>query len=386
MVFLAARDRGETVERAVQMAIAAMLVSPSFLLRIEAVAPPGRIRDLDDFEIASRLSYFLWSSLPDDDLFRAAVRGELRTTEQIVRHARRMLLDPKAAALARNFAGQWLGLRGLNEVNPDKKLFPDFDEHLREAVQRETEMLFEHIVRNNRSIIEFLDADYTFVNERLARHYGIPNVSGEGFRQVTVDTSQRGGLLGHASILTVTSNPTRTSPVKRGKWILETLFNAPPPEPPANVPELADGATGQLTGTLRQRMEQHRADPACATCHKLMDPLGFGLENYDAIGAWRVRDGGGDVDASGELPDGQEFKGPAGLRSLLADRKEDFRRCFIEKLLTFALGRGLEYHDVCAVERIAAASAEGGDRFSVIVTEIVCSPAFRQIESGEVTP
>lgn len=386
LVFLAARDRGETVERAVQMAIAAMLVSPSFLLRIEAVAPPGRIRDLDDFEIASRLSYFLWSSLPDDDLFRAAVRGELRTTEQIVRHARRMLLDPKAAALARNFAGQWLGLRGLNEVNPDKKLFPDFDEHLREAVQRETEMLFEHIVRNNRSIIEFLDADYTFVNERLARHYGIPNVSGEGFRQVTVDTSQRGGLLGHASILTVTSNPTRTSPVKRGKWILETLFNAPPPEPPANVPELADGATGQLTGTLRQRMEQHRADPACATCHKLMDPLGFGLENYDAIGAWRVRDGGGDVDASGELPDGQEFKGPAGLRSLLADRKEDFRRCFIEKLLTFALGRGLEYHDVCAVERIAAASAEGGDRFSVIVTEIVCSPAFRQIESGEVTP
>jgi hypothetical protein len=242
------------------------------------------------------------------------------------------------------------------------------------------------VVREDRSIREFLNADYTFVNERLARHYGIPNVTGDEFRKVAVDSSQRGGLLGHASILTVTSNPTRTSPVKRGKWILETLFNAPPPEPPANVPELADGAGGQLTGTLRQRMEQHRADPACATCHKLMDPLGFGLENYDATGAWRVRDGSVDVDASGELPDGQEFNGPAGLRSLLAERNDDFRRCFIEKLLTYALGRGLEYHDACAVERIAAASADGDDRFSVIIGEIVSSPAFRQIESGEKTP
>lgn len=386
LVFLAARDRGETIERATQMTLAAMLVSPSFLLRAEAAALPGRIRDLDDFEIASRLSYFLWSSLPDDDLFRAAVRGELRTTEQVVRQARRMLLDSKAAALAKNFAGQWLGLRGLDEVNPDKNLFPDFDEHLRRAVQRETELLFEHVVREDRSILEFLNADYTFVNERLARHYGIPNVTGDEFRKVAVDGSQRGGLLGHASILTVTSNPTRTSPVKRGKWILETLFNAPPPEPPANVPELADGARGQLTGTLRQRMEQHRADPACATCHKLMDPLGFGLENYDATGAWRVRDGRADVDASGELPDGQQFTGPAGLRSLLAERNDDFRRCFIEKLLTYALGRGLEYHDACAVERIAAASAEGDDRISVIIGEIVSSPAFRQIESGEKTP
>ncbi len=386
LVFLAARDRGETIERATQMTLAAMLVSPSFLLRAEAAALPGRIRDLNDFEIASRLSYFLWSSLPDDDLFRAAVRGELRTTKQVVRQARRMLLDPKAAALAKNFAGQWLGLRGLDEVNPDKNLFPDFDDDLLKAVRRETEMLFEYLVREDRSILEFLNAEYTFVNERLARHYGIPNVTGDEFRKVAVDTNQRGGLLGHASILTVTSNPTRTSPVKRGKWILETLFNAPPPEPPANVPELADGASGQLTGTLRQRMEQHRADPACATCHKLMDPLGFGLENYDATGAWRVRDGRADVDASGELPDGQQFTGPAGLRSLLTERNDDFRRCFIEKLLTYALGRGLEYHDACAVERIAAASAEGDDRFSVIIGEIVSSPAFRQIESGEQTP
>lgn len=386
LIFLAARDRGETIERATQMAISAMLVSPSFLLRVEAAAPPGGIRDLDDFEIASRLSYFLWSSLPDDDLFRAAVRGELRTTEQIVRQARRMLLDPKSAALAKNFAGQWLGLRGLDEVIPDKNLFPDFDEPLRDAIQQETEMLFEHIAREDRSILEFLDADYTFVNQRLARHYGMPNITGEEFRKVAVDPHQRGGLLGHASILTVTSNPTRTSPVKRGKWILETLFNAPPPEPPADVPELADGASGQLTGTLRQRMEQHRADPACATCHKLMDPLGFGLENYGATGAWRIHDGTAEVDASGELPDGQRFDGPAGLRSLLADRNEDFRRCFIEKLLTYALGRGLDYYDACAVERIAAASATGGDRFCVILAEIVSSPAFRQIESGEQTP
>lgn len=386
LVFLAARDRGETIERATQMTLAAMLVSPSFLLRAEAAAPPGRIRDLDDFEVASRLSYFLWSSLPDDDLFRAAVRGELRTTEQVVRQARRMLLDPKAAALAKNFAGQWLGLRGLDDVRPDRNLFPNFDDDLLKAVRQETEMLFEHLVREDRSILELLNAEYTFVNERLARHYGIPNVTGDEFRKVAVDTNQRGGLLGHASILTVTSNPTRTSPVKRGKWILETLFNAPPPEPPANVPELAEEANGQLTGTLRQRMEQHRADAACATCHKLMDPLGFGLENYDATGAWRVHDGRADVDASGELPDGQKFTGPAGLRSLLAERNDDFRRCFIEKLLTYALGRGLEYHDACAVERIAAASADRDDRFSVIVAEIVASPAFRQIESGEQTP
>lgn len=386
LVFLAARDRGETVERATQMAIAAMLVSPSFLLRVEAAPPPGKKRTLDDFELASRLSYFLWSSLPDDDLFRAAVRGELRTSEQVFRQAQRMLRDPKAVALAKNFAGQWLGLRRLEEITPDRELFPEFDEGLREAIPRETEMLFEYIVQEDCSILDFLDADYTFVNERLARHYGIPDIKGNVFQKVAVDPTQRGGLLGHASILTVTSNPTRTSPVKRGKWILETLFNAPPPEPPANVPELADGATGPLTGTLRQRMEQHRADPACATCHKLMDPLGFGMENYDAIGGWRDRDGDADVDASGELPDGQEFSGPAGLRSLLTQRKEDFRRCFVEKLLTYALGRGLEYYDACAVERIATASANEGDRFSVIIREVVSSPAFRQIESGEPTP
>ena len=381
LVFFGARDRGETVERATQMALAAMLVSPSFLFRIETSPPPGASRNLNDFEIASRLSYFLWSSMPDNDLFRAAVRGELRSPEQVVAQARRMLRDPKAVALARNFGGQWLGLRGLDEIDPDPQRFPTFDAALRGAMRQETEFFFEHVVREDRSILEFLDADYTFVNERLARHYEISGITGEAFQKVSLDPRQRGGLLGHASILTVTSNPTRTSPVKRGKWILENLFAAQPPEPPANVPELADGKSGQLTGTLRQRMEQHRADPACATCHKLMDPIGFGLENYDAIGAWRTRDGDAAVDASGELPDGRGFQGPGELRSLLAQRKDDFRRCFIEKMLTYGLGRGLEYYDACAVERIAAASAAADDRISVVIAEIVSSPAFRQIES-----
>lgn len=381
-VFFSARRSGEPVERAAQLALSALLVSPSFLFRIEGDPPPGRIRNLDDFELAARLSFFLWSSIPDDALFRAATRGEVHTPDQLAMQAERMLRDSKVEALVHNFAGQWLQLRGLDDVKPDPKRYPGFDADLRAAFRRETEEFFAHVVREDRSVLEFLDADYTFVNERLARHYRIANVAGDAFRKVTLDGRQRGGLLGQASILTVTSNPTRTSPVKRGKWILENLFAAPPPDPPANVPELADAKGEKLEGTLRQRMEQHRADPACASCHKLMDPLGFGLENYDAIGGWRDRDGGAAVDAGGELPDGRRFSGPAELRTILAARKDEFRRCLIEKLLTYGLGRGLEYYDACAVERIAAASAAQGDRFSVIVAEIVKSPAFRQRESG----
>ncbi|NDC53422.1 MAG: DUF1592 domain-containing protein [Planctomycetia bacterium] len=380
-VFFAARRGGESVERAAQLALSALLVSPSFLFRIEGDPPPGRIRTLNDFELAARLSYFLWSSIPDDALFRAAARGEVHTPDQLAAQAERMLRDPKAMALVRNFAGQWLQLRALDDVKPDPKRFPGFDAGLRQAFRRETEEFFAHVVREDRSVLELLDADYTFVDERLAKHYGIPGVTGGEFRRVSLDGRQRGGLLGQASILTVTSNPTRTSPVKRGKWILENLFAAPPPDPPPNVPEL-DGNGAKLAGTLRQRMEQHRADPACASCHRLMDPLGFGLENYDAIGAWRDRDGDAAVDAGGELPDGSRFRGPAELRAILSARKDEFRRCLIEKLLTYGLGRGLEYYDACAVERIAAASAAQGDRFSVIVTEIVRGPAFRQRESG----
>jgi len=377
-----AREKGETVERSMQITTSAILVSPSFLFRIEKDAPSGKTRTLSDVEMASRLSYFLWSSLPDDELFRAGVKGELHTDKQLIEQALRMLKDPKSKALVENFAGQWLQLRNLDTFFPDKERFPDYDDALKSAMRRETEEFFSYLVREDRSVLEFLDADYTFVNERLAKHYGLQGISGEEFRRVSVDPAQRGGLLGQASILSVTSNPTRTSPVKRGKWILENLFASPPPPPPPNVPELAvENKEKPLTGTLRQQMEQHRSDPSCAACHQLMDPLGFGLENYNAVGAWRTDDGLHPVDPSGELPDGPSFKGPAELKIILKGREEEFRRCFAEKMLTYAIGRGLEHYDACAVQRISRECAENGNRFSVIVTEIVLSPAFRQRES-----
>ena len=382
-IFSLARRNGETVERSTQLAVAAILVSPSFLFRMEVDPELGEVRDLNDFELATRLSYFLWSSMPDDELFGAAARGELHTEEQLVQQARRMLKDDRVEALVENFAGQWLQLRGLEEVSPSQKQFPTFDNQLREAMLRETELFFRTIVSDNRSILDFLDADYTYVNDRLAKHYGISGVSGPDFKRVSLEGGRRGGLLGQASILTVTSDPTRTSPVKRGKWILENLFDAPPPEPPPNVPQLAEGDSSQLTGSLREQMERHRADPACASCHKMMDPLGFGLENYNAIGAWRDRDGTIEIDATGELPSGQTFDGPQELRHLLLQRQDDFRRCLSEKMLTFALGRGLEYYDACAVERIVNRLQADDDRFAIVVEEIVKSPAFRQRESGE---
>jgi hypothetical protein len=380
-VYESARDAGQSIERAMQAAVTALLVAPSFIFMVEKEPSPGKIRRLDGFEVASRLSYFLWSTMPDDRLLRAADRGELETDEQVMAAARRMLEDDKARALVENFAGQWLQLRSLDEATPDRGRFPGFDDELRRAMRRETEEFFWHIVREDRSVLDFLEADYTFVNERLAKHYGLPGVTGDRLVRVALDPERRGGLLGQASVLTVTSNPTRTSPVKRGKWILENLFAAPPPPPPPNVPELKDAGGGKLTGTLRQRMEQHRADPACAACHQLMDPLGFGLENYDAVGSWRTKDGDTDVDAGGELPGGKSFRGPKQLRQVLLERRDEFRRCLAEKLLTYAIGRGLEWYDACAVERIAERTAAGGDRFSVMVAEIVKSPAFRKRES-----
>ena len=379
-LFMTARARGDSVERSAQLALTALLVSPQFLFRVERDPPPGEVRDLDDFEMASRLSYFLWSSMPDDTLLAAALRGELRTPEQLAAQARRMLQDPKARALVDNFAAQWLQLRSLDVVSPDTGTFKDFDDALRKAMRRETEEFFAAIVREDRSILEFLDCDSTFLNERLARHYGIEGVSGEEFRRVAVDRGTRGGLLGQASVLTVTSNPTRTSPVKRGKWILENLFAAPPPPPPPNVPDLK-ASKEPAAGTLRQQMERHRSDPGCAACHSLMDPLGFGLENYDAVGGWRTSEGEVPIDPAGELPGGRRFSGPAELRTILLDRKDEFRRCLAEKLLTYALGRGLEWFDACAIERIAAGTAREGDRFSALVVEIVASPAFRQREA-----
>lgn len=370
-------DRGESFEQSVQLMLQAVLCSPHFLFRVELDSDdPNRqpIRDLNDFELATRLSYFLWSSAPDDELFALAEKGELRKGDNLAQQAKRMMKDPKARALVDNFAGQWLELRRLVDAMPDKTRFPAFDAKLRSAMRRETEMFFESIVREDRSLLTFLQADYTFLNEPLAKHYGISGVTGDEFRKVSLTGTKRGGLITQASILTITSNPTRTSPVKRGKWVLENLLADPPPPPPPNVPELEKG---ELKGTLRQQMEQHRVNAACATCHQRLDPLGFALENFDAVGAWREKDAGEPIDSSGVLPGGEKFNGAGELTSLLVQTKKDaFLRCMAEKMLTYALGRGLEYYDKCALDRIVGALNQHDAKMSVLVTEIVSSEPF----------
>jgi hypothetical protein len=289
-----------------------------------------------------------------------------------------MLADEKSQAFVENFAGQWLQLRSLENVAPAAGTYPDFDEPLRAAMRRETEMYFAAIVAEDSSVLELLDADYTFVNERLARHYGIEGVAGEEFRRVSLPDDRRGGVLTQASVLTITSNPTRTSPVKRGKWILDNILGTPPPPPPAAVEPLVEGDQAALSGTLRQRTEQHREKQSCAVCHAQMDPLGFGLENFDGIGAWRTQDGEFDIDASGELPGGETFRGPAELREILRGRQDDFLRCLTDKMLTYSLGRGLEYYDQCTVRDIAAALAEDDYRFSRLVIAIAASEPFQR--------
>ncbi len=374
---------GSSFERGIQTALQAVLVSPRFLFRLEQdptdSAPEG-IRTLDDFELASRLSYFLWSSTPDEELLAAAREGKLtRDSAELDRQTRRLLADPRSRSLVENFAGQWLQLRNLATISPNPRRFPKFTKELRADMRRETELLFETIMKEDRPLIEFLSADYTFVNQRLAEHYKIEGISGDEFRRVTVNPEQRGGLLGQASILTVTSNPTRTSPVKRGKWILDNLLASPPPPAPAGVPPLKESTRREpIELSLKERMAQHRADPACAACHVLMDPLGFGLENYDATGVWRTNDGNADVDATGDLPDGRKFTGPKELRAILLERSDDFRRCFTERLLTYSLGRGLEYYDECALKAIVQSGQADGDRVSAYVLGIVHSTAFRQ--------
>ncbi len=373
---------GGSFERGIQTALQAVLVSPRFLFRIEqdpAEDSPDGICTLDDFELASRLSYFLWSSTPDAELLAAAQQGQLSQSDELDRQTRRLLADPRSRALVENFAGQWLQLRNLANASPNPRRFPKFTKELRADMRRETELLFETILREDRSVIEFLSADYTFVNERLAAHYGMEGISGEDFRRVTVNAEQRGGLLGQASILTVTSNPTRTSPVKRGKWILENLLASPPPPAPAGVPPLKESTRrAPIEISLKEQMSLHRTNPACAACHQLMDPLGFGLENYDATGVWRTNDGVANIDASGDLPDGRKFTGPKELRSILLERSDDFRRCFTERLLTYSLGRGLEYFDECTVRQIVQRGHADGDRMSAYVLGIVHSSAFQQ--------
>ncbi|MBI4601365.1 MAG: DUF1592 domain-containing protein [Planctomycetes bacterium] len=379
-----ALEAGETFEGALRVALEAVLVSPRFLFRVEADAEPGagRVRALDEHELASRLSYFLWSSMPDDELFRLAEEGRLR--RDLGAQVRRMLVDPRSRALVDDFAAQWLTIRNLEAVSPDRKRFSAFDQELRAAMRRETELCFERILREDRSVLELLDADYTFLNERLARHYGIQGIVGPDFRLVHLADPRRGGVLTQASVLTVTSNPTRTSPVKRGKWVLEQILGTPPPPPPPDVPELKE--SGELRGTLRQQLEQHRADPSCATCHERMDPLGFGLENYDAVGAWRDADGDQPVDPSGVLPDGRRFDGPLGLKRLLVEDAAAFARCLAEKMLTFALGRGLEYADRAAVDEIVRRVKENGFRFSSVVDAIVESEPFQKRRGDRGSP
>jgi hypothetical protein len=373
-----AQKNGDGFDKGIQLALKAALVSPHFLFRVERdqkLKGEETAHLVGQYELASRLSYFLWSTMPDDELFTLAAKGELR--KHLDAQVRRMLRDPKAQAMAENFAGQWLNLRMLQTAAVDPGTFPKFNEKLRKAMIRETELFFDAIVKEDRSVLDFLDADFSFVNEQLAQHYGLPAVKGEAFQRVSLRGTERYGVLTHASVLTLTSNPNRTSPVKRGKWILENILNAPPPPPPPDVPELAEEKGVELKGSLRQRMELHRTKPDCAVCHQRMDPLGFGFENFDGVGGWRTHDGKFKIDASGELPNGQKFQGPKELVKILKGREAEFRRCLAEKLLTYALGRGLEYYDKCAVDDICAAVVRNDNRFSSLVLAIVQSEPFQ---------
>jgi hypothetical protein len=314
--------------------------------------------------------------MPDDELFALAGKGVLHQPKVLTMQVKRMVRDPKSMALVQNFGGQWLTLRNLALVAPDRKKFPTYNNDLREAMKKETELFVAYVMQQDRSVLEFLDARYTFVNDRLAKHYGLEGVEGADFRKVDLADERRGGLLTQASILTLTSNPTRTSPVKRGKWVLEQILGTPPPPQPPNVPALKE--EGRLaTGTLRQRLEQHRKDPVCASCHSRMDPLGFGLENFDPVGAWREKEGDAPVDASGTLPSGKTFNGPAELKKIILAQKDQFVKSFSERLMTYALGRGLENFDKCAIQNVAQTVKKSGYRFSSLVTEIVESEPFR---------
>jgi hypothetical protein len=369
----------QSFDEGLAVGIQALLVSPDFLFRIERgrpVATTARLQRITLNELATRLSYFLWASMPDAPLRRAAETGTLRDPQVLAYHVRRMLRDPKSSALAEQFGGQWLQFRALESATRDRDRFPDFEDYLRMSMRRETELFVEHVIRDDRSILDFIDAKYSYLNERLARHYGIPNVSGPEFRRVDLTGSPRGGVLTQGSVLTVSSYATRTSPVLRGKWILDNLLNAPPPVPPADVPNLDEAAIG-TAASMRTQLEAHRKDPTCAACHRRMDPLGFGLENFDAVGAWRTMDGKFPIDASGYLPDGEEFVGPEELRTILKQQHDAFAKCLTSKLLTYALGRGLERYDNTTVKAIAARLPAQQYRFSALVVDIVNSLPFQ---------
>ena len=368
-------------EAGVEMAISSILVSPRFLLRVERDPPEagkGKPYPVSDLELASRLSFFLWSSIPDDELVAIAARSELRKPENLKRQVTRMLADPRSASLVTNFASQWLYLRNLDTKTPNARIFPDFDDNLRQAFRQETELFVQSVIREDRSVLDLLKADYTFLNERLAKHYGIPHVYGSRFRRVSLGpNSHRGGLLRHGSILTVTSYATRTSPVIRGNWILENILAMPTPPPPPDVPALEEKVVGAEL-SIRERLARHRSDPACASCHNIMDPIGFALENYDAVGRWRDYDGGQAVDSAGGLIDGTKVKGIAGLEAGILKEPDLFATALTAKLLTYALGRGMEVSDAPAIRQAVRQAAADNYRFSAVIWGIIESPAFQQ--------
>ena len=377
-----ARQQGGSFEKGMQYVVEATLVSPNFLFRFEHDPNPTDVHArhlINDYELATRLSYFLWSTMPDDRLLGLADDGKLHNPEVLLGETRRMLTDPRSSALGDNFAAQWLTLRKLATLTPDPARYPSWNENLRNAMRNETLLYFDGVVHNDRSVLDFLDSNYTYLNGPLAALYGVPGVQGNEFRKVNLTGDQRGGLLTQASVLTVTSNPTRTSPVKRGKWVMENLLGIEIPAPPPGVGQLPDDKHGPVLGTLRQRMEAHRSNPACASCHAQMDPIGFGLENYDAIGKWRSVDGGSPIDSAGQLPGSSvTFKTPGELKTALRGRSAQFVHTLSSRMLTYALGRGVESYDRCTVDTIATTVDKHGDHFSALIDAIVTSDAFRE--------
>jgi hypothetical protein len=398
--------RRDSFDEAIRMAVQAVLMSPNFLFRIEkdpvfAQAAAGKPAEatvsrrtgepakaeaypISDYELASRLSYFLWSSMPDDELFTLAAEKRLREPGVLDAQVKRMLLDPKAETLAKNFGEQWLNLRLMDRKKPDAAKFSRVDDELLDAMRQETLLFIDDVIRKDRSILDFIDGRFTYVNGPLARFYGIPGIDGEAFTRVELDGEQRSGIVTQGAVLSISSYANRTSPVIRGKWVLENLLGAAPPPPPDNIPPLEENDLGEAA-SMRQRLEEHRKNPSCAACHAQMDPIGFGLENYDADGSWRTKDGRFDVDTSGTLPDGRSFTGAKGLKQILLSQSHAFTQNFTEKLLTYALGRGMERSDRALVGQISGKVAQQNYRFSALVTSIVNSPAFqmRSISSGD---
>jgi hypothetical protein len=386
--YQAGRNNGN-FESGIRTALQAILASPQFVFRFERVpdnAVPGKNYRISDLELASRLSYFLWSGAPDEQLITLANQGKLKDAVTLEKQVRRMLADPRSQALATNFAGQWLHLQNLRDANPDLFLYPDFDKSLSESMRRETELLFDSVMRDDRNVLDLLTANYTFLNERLARHYGVPNILGNRYRRVTLSDPNRFGLLGQGSILMLTSTATRTSPVQRGKWVMEVLLGTPPPAPPANVPALKETADIGKPVPVRERLEEHRRNPACAGCHQLMDPIGFALENFDAVGAWRTNDSGFRVDASGKMFDGAKLDGPVSLRQAILNRSDAFIGTFAENLLSYGLGRVIDYRDMPFVRGVEREAARNNNRFSSFILSVVKSPSFQMRRVEEVEP